>query len=1159
METFGRERRHRYYTVAAFRKLVSREGLHDFTSSYAIDHSAIHDFAFIPADAFYEDEKTLAIYADSFKDRLNAGGRKYRLKNPIMPDGSVKIGRPRKTPANGLTMEGGKSAASGARVRADLKRKREDGDLEDADGQEANGESSVKPRRGRPPKKPRFAVDAGMNASAQLEKPRVGERYEAEPDGPKKRGRPPKKKLSDCASEIDGSGVKMSANPAKGEGLCSPKKRSRLPNQKPDVEAQLTTTNDMQQTAGGDGEMSMSEDVRPMKRSRPAKPQTLPSRTGEYNELPCANDTRAIASPADLNPSAEIRNTSGENDIAGSSHFQSDEARRSLRKPKPVVRDDNSVPLKQTPREKNPVSKITKFTVHTVDEPASFDNRNASVIPVEVFQDQVSSLSAHLTTDQSQPELQPAGPSSDQQNHAASTSVDPVLATEVVGHERTSELHVRATLSHHFESNTQMFDKPVDEAAQTQHEPPRLKVNVSQLRRENELVRVIESYGGMINTHTKELFEAHMNLVEAMTQAGEPTSAPTGTRLDKRTAETTLNFMASRGRIKMFKTSILTSTGATRPVSIVYLPSIEQDVLNSYLVDLGRNYSSPVTHLPPVKRIDEPLKYGSTAQVQRAALPLQLLQIEEHGGDDTERWSRNAARAAQLFTFNDATIKEVLLTERTTVGQLYGFIVGKAMRVRFLHLATLGYFDKQVSSPRIVSLEQRILDLSFFYHDLQLSAFCSVIGSLVHDDELDELLQTVEGRETPVEKIPANIHISLQVGRARTRSRFLDLMGFLRSLGLVTPLRASDSNSPQYICTPNGDHPTSFDIASLDGWSITASFNAPTYWRFNECAPLHFWSQSEISPPFWKDTPVVSCHDAVAYWHDLEQACRNRDLPQKTPGPSVGNMTGSSTGLVSPTISVARSLRREVSWNGTYSLTWHQEQYLSRFVDRTTGNTPIQDEEVGETQLQKICWVVSAPREVVEKYFGRARKKITKVLDKVRQKTKRQLSDEEARKATEAKAILQRKAAEARVQREKDWDGMLLRIHSEPLKGSASVRIRRVRSRFLQSSTGRDAPKWEEEIIQAIREVKITAKESLSKKGPRMSPGLVLARVSPPPLVSNQPEKSVEALIAQQGPPRPMKEPKKRKIISKGQGTQGKKIVTLFACLQLNYSRRGFK
>src|SRR5882762_10839899 len=91
METFGRERRHRYYTVAAFRALVAREGLDDSATRYAnIDYSEIGGFASISPGAFYEDEETLISYADCFKDKTSP--RKRKLKNPIMPDGNVKIG-----------------------------------------------------------------------------------------------------------------------------------------------------------------------------------------------------------------------------------------------------------------------------------------------------------------------------------------------------------------------------------------------------------------------------------------------------------------------------------------------------------------------------------------------------------------------------------------------------------------------------------------------------------------------------------------------------------------------------------------------------------------------------------------------------------------------------------------------------------------------------------------------------------------------------------------------------------------------------------------------------------------------------------------------------------------------------------------------------------
>lgn len=671
-------------------------------------------------------------------------------------------------------------------------------------------------------------------------------------------------------------------------------------------------------------------------------------------------------------------------------------------------------------------------------------------------------------------------------------------------------------------------------------------VNVSHLRRENELHRVIEECGGMVNILTKEFYDAHMNLIEALNRAGEPTSSPPGIRLDRRTAESTLNAMASRERIKIIKTSLFTSTGASRPATIIYLPEVEQDMLNSFLLDLGRNYAAPVTHYPSVKKIEEPLNYSSVGSAQRSALPLQLLQMEERGGDEKERWSRNTARAEQLFGFDDAIIREVLLAEKATLAQMYGFIVGKAMRARSFHLATLDFFEKHILSPRIVSFDNRIVELSLFYHDFALSSFCAVIGAITHDEAVDEFLQTPEGQATPVEKIPIALHTSLQVGRARTRTRFLDLLEFLRSLDLVVPLRPSDSSSARFSCVPNGKHPTAFDVASLEGWSTTASINAPRYWRFNDSAPIHIWSQSEISPPFWKDMAAGTVVEAVSFWSSLERACRDSKLPLSITGPSTGDPIRPSNA----SFGVARSLRRQVSWNGGYVLTWHQEQYLQRFVDRDTGETPAQDNETGGGQLQNICWVVSAPREAVERYFETAGKKMARDLEKARQKHKRQVAEDDARKASEAKALLQKKAAEAKLQREKDWDDMLLRVHPGDLKTSAATRMRRVRGRFLQS-TGSNVEKWEGEIAQAIRDIKIAAKESNPKRKNISSMPLAPSPPCIPPLpaVVAQSEKSVQRLISQQGTPYPKQPPTAR---SKGKGkAKAKPAEGTFLCIRM--------
>jgi oxalate---CoA ligase len=97
METSGRERRHRYFTSTAYKALLSKEKL-DSSKGTDVDFSSIGNFSSVDRAAFYGGLKELLQFQDSFKGppEGNTKARKKPLKNPLLPDGSVKKGRPRK-------------------------------------------------------------------------------------------------------------------------------------------------------------------------------------------------------------------------------------------------------------------------------------------------------------------------------------------------------------------------------------------------------------------------------------------------------------------------------------------------------------------------------------------------------------------------------------------------------------------------------------------------------------------------------------------------------------------------------------------------------------------------------------------------------------------------------------------------------------------------------------------------------------------------------------------------------------------------------------------------------------------------------------------------------------------------------------------------------
>jgi transcription factor C subunit 3 len=138
METSGRERRHRYYTVANYYKLVSEEALDKSSACFTdIDLVNIGRFYAIRSDLFYENDNELAHRQDAAKDAEPVRGSELKAGNPSVSKFQPKRGRPRK-PISIQEPQGNSSA----------KRKRKASPLS-GDGLETSGseEFSTKRRR----------------------------------------------------------------------------------------------------------------------------------------------------------------------------------------------------------------------------------------------------------------------------------------------------------------------------------------------------------------------------------------------------------------------------------------------------------------------------------------------------------------------------------------------------------------------------------------------------------------------------------------------------------------------------------------------------------------------------------------------------------------------------------------------------------------------------------------------------------------------------------------------------------------------------------------------------------------------------------------------------------------------------------------------------
>jgi hypothetical protein len=106
MDHAGRERRYKYFTVAQYNTLATKEGFPASQNRYhgRVDAESVMQFSPVDPCLFYTTEEDVLKHVDDLAGRLatdtvsNKPKKVKQYKNPILPDGTVKKGRPRKNP-----------------------------------------------------------------------------------------------------------------------------------------------------------------------------------------------------------------------------------------------------------------------------------------------------------------------------------------------------------------------------------------------------------------------------------------------------------------------------------------------------------------------------------------------------------------------------------------------------------------------------------------------------------------------------------------------------------------------------------------------------------------------------------------------------------------------------------------------------------------------------------------------------------------------------------------------------------------------------------------------------------------------------------------------------------------------------------------------------
>lgn len=158
-ETYGRERRHRWFTFKGYKALLNQENINEDDQKLSVDLANTGGFTDASPESFYDTLNQLHQHQDTDVREETTTKKRKPPKNPILPDGTVKRGRPRKRKNEDLGEDDGQDPPKRAKITAV--------------GGDGVAEASTRRKRGRPPK-------------------RKSEDQPSITPTPRKRGRPPK-------------------------------------------------------------------------------------------------------------------------------------------------------------------------------------------------------------------------------------------------------------------------------------------------------------------------------------------------------------------------------------------------------------------------------------------------------------------------------------------------------------------------------------------------------------------------------------------------------------------------------------------------------------------------------------------------------------------------------------------------------------------------------------------------------------------------------------------------------------------------------------------------------------------------------------------------------------------------------------------------------
>lgn len=521
---------------------------------------------------------------------------------------------------------------------------------------------------------------------------------------------------------------------------------------------------------------------------------------------------------------------------------------------------------------------------------------------------------------------------------------------------------------------------------------PRGLLDLRESLQAEELLQFIHDFGGII-AQAKIQNEHHAWTVKHA-GSSHPYSPNRAYTMDRTTIKRALGALDRQGRLKHTTTQIATTLGTFSSVKFYYVPDLPSQQLNSHIN--GHRHET-----------------AQTGKLFRSSIATELPQTEF---SDFHRSDPNGGKVAvasleQATTKSHSERRNLLVTEKDVVSQLYGYKFGMFVRVRTLHCAIINAL-KSPDSPSIISTSPRIFSLTLLFEELRAKDWYAIMQYTKHMEDIVVWLGTPSNGETKLKDVPPQFRPPKGFGGSLPRDRVGRLLDVLATLKVLTPLVGVDDR--------NGD----IKIGEQMSFRVADSSVAP-YYVLHDYAPVYHVALG-FTAPLLGLLPVMIEGDIKSFWDKCREAVRDNtpiDLPDKVDQASSNNPMFPSIGHIKDPIeldaSFVRRMQNRASWDDKPRLTTLQQDAIRDAIDWSRAAIRITSSEA----LEKFAYENALPTSIVQAELQsgqkRARENIAHREERLRDSARRAQERQERRLRSYQERIAGEEAASRRAWEER--------------------------------------------------------------------------------------------------------------------------------------------